>query len=290
MAAPIGGVQQYPTNDACDEAMLQQICSEFEMKPQYLPSLHALLNYDVALLCDDSGSMSLQADDDNPNLTRWAELKQAVNIILRVTAAMGKTVDVYFINRGVFRGVQTWNDVAPQFIRPPGGLTNTVRTLQQMWSDRANAGILQRPFVCHLFTDGHPTNNQGNEDINGFAMWMRNRQCIANTYFAILLCTDAEEVCNMYRPLEYRVSGRFGWSGPTCGIQGVDVTEDYRGERRDILQLRGQRYSFTFGDYIAKCLVGVIDPVVHMIDLPQGASMYRTTYGNGGGGGGCANQ
>ncbi|CUG93658.1 Hypothetical protein, putative [Bodo saltans] len=129
---------------------------------------------------------------------------------------MGKTVDVYFINRGVFRGVQNWNDIAPQFVRPPGGLTNTVRILQQLWSDRANAGILQRPFVCHLFTDGHPTNNQGNEDINGFAMWMRNRQCIANTYFAILLCTDDEEVCNMYRPMEYRVSGRFGWSGPTA--------------------------------------------------------------------------
>lgn len=290
---PLGGVSQaglpppmgglHP--GVCDEAALQQICQEFEMKPQYLPSLHSLLSYDVALICDDSGSMALAADADNPNLSRWAELKQAVQIILRVTAAMGKIVDVYFINRGVFRGVSCWADIAPQFIRPPGGMTNTVAVMQQLWSDRQAGGVMQRPLVVHLFTDGHPTNAFGNEDMNTFAQWLRCRPAIQNTYFAILLCTDDEEVCNMYRPLEYRVQGRFGWTGSTCGIQGVDVTEDYRGEKRDILALRGPRYSFTFGDFIAKCLVGVIDPQVHMVDLPAGSSLYYSSrqYTSGGG-------
>jgi hypothetical protein len=255
------------------------------MKPQYLPSLHSLLAYDVALVCDDSGSMALPADADNPNLSRWAELKQAVQIILRVTAAMGKIVDVYFINRGVFRGITCWSDIAPQFARPPGGMTNTIAVLQRLWQDREQGGVLQRPLVVHLFTDGHPTNSYGNEDMFSFAQWLRCRSCIQNTFFAILLCTDDEEVCNMYRPLEYRVQGRFGWTGSTCGIQGVDVTEDYRGEKRDILSLRGPRYSFTFGDFIAKCLVGVIDPQVHMVDLPAGSSLYFSSrqYNTGGG-------
>ena len=41
------------------------------------------------------------------------------------------------------------------------------------------------------------------------------------------------------------------------------------GETRDVRRARGQRYRFTFGDYICKTMIGAVDPAVHMIDLPQ---------------------
>lgn len=53
------------------------------------------------------------------------------------------------------------------------------------------------------------------------------------------------------------------------GILGVDVSEDYRGETRDVKRTRGRNYRFTFGDYLVKILVGTIDPTVHDIDLPD---------------------
>ena len=103
---------------------------------------------------------------------------------------------------------------------------------------------------------------------------------------SIVLCTDDEEIENIYRPLEYD-------PGMNVGIPGVDVTEDYRGELRDVRRLRGRQYRFTFGDYIGelmyfifecsvgislftnclcrevKTLVGAVDPTVHLIDLPE---------------------
>jgi len=255
----------------------------------YLPSLRRLVAYDVAIICDDSGSMNLPADSDNPNLSRWAELKQSVQILLRITEAMGKTVDVYFLNRGCFYGIVSWSQIAGQFDPRPGGYTNTVAILQLVWMHRQQNQVAERPFVLHLFTDGHPTDENGNENMQTFARWMSTRQFMQNTFIAILLCTDDEEVDAAYRPLEYRVRGQYGWIGATCGVPGVDVTEDYRGEKRDVLALRGQNYSFTFGDFIAKALVGVIDPMVHIIDMPTGTSIYGSRS-LGGGGGGCATQ
>ena len=60
--------------------------------------------------------------------------------------------------------------------------------------------------------------------------------------------------------------------GVNQGIPGVDFTEDYRGERRDVNRTRGRGYPFSFGDYIVKILIGSIDPTIHLIDLPQGGS------------------
>ena len=54
------------------------------------------------------------------------------------------------------------------------------------------------------------------------------------------------------------------------GIRGVDFTEDFRGEIRDVKSTRGRNYPFSFGDYVVKILVGSIDPSIHLIDLPQG--------------------
>eukprot|EP01103_Thecamoeba_quadrilineata_P007948 TRINITY_DN1775_c0_g1_i6.p1 TRINITY_DN1775_c0_g1~~TRINITY_DN1775_c0_g1_i6.p1 ORF type:complete len:219 (-),score=9.32 TRINITY_DN1775_c0_g1_i6:268-924(-) len=127
----------------------------------------------------------------------------------------------------------------------------------EMFSERVNSDHLEKPVIVHIFTDGHPTNDVYREDIN-----------------------DDEDIESSYRPMEYRVRGQFGWTGPTRGIQGVDVTEDYRGELRDVRRLRGYRYPFSFGDYIVKCLLGCVIAELHMIDLPNGVSIYSGGFGN----------
>lgn len=244
------------------------------MKASYAPAVRNLIPHDIALVIDDSGSMAMQADFDNPLATRWFEVRQSVEMILRVVQAMGKTVDVYFLNRGVFRDVGCFSDIAAQFAQNPRGMTNTIAALSQLWRDRHARGVEHVPLVVHIFTDGHPTNDQGVEDMPSFAAWLRHRQHLHSTFIAILLCTNEEEVCASYRALEYRVRGRYGWNSATRGIEGVDVTEDFRNEKQAVLACRGPRYPFSFGDYVVKCLVGAIDPQVHAIDLPLGMSIY----------------
>lgn len=244
------------------------------MRPSYFPALHSLLPHDVALIIDDSGSMAMQADFENPLATRWFEVRRSVEVILRVAGAMEKAVDVYFLNRGVFRDIRQFSDIAAQFVQAPRGMTNTLAAFGELWRDRRSRGLEHRPLVVHLFTDGHPTNDDGHEDVQSFASWLRHRPNLHTTYIAILLCTNEEDVCATYRAMEYRVRGRYGWSAATRGIEGVDVTEDFRNEKQAVLARRGPRYAFSFGDYVVKCLVGAIDPQVHAIDLPAGVSMY----------------
>lgn len=259
--------------DPLTEAV-QKFAFSNEIKAAYIPSLRHLAEYDVALVLDDSGSMSQPADFENPQITRWAELKTSVNLVLQACQAFGKTVDVYFINRGVFRGISSYDQLVQPLSQPPGGGTNTLRVLNQLWADQRISDQRQRPIIIHLFTDGHPTNDYGNEDIQGLATWLMRRPGLHRSFFAVLLCTGDEEVVGAYRPLEYRMTGQWGWRGPTQGIPGVDVTEDYRGELRDIRAMRGAMFRFSMGDYIVKCLVGCVDASVHSVDLPPGASIY----------------
>lgn len=52
---------------------LNQVIQRYEINPQFGQRLHALLNCEIVLLCDDSGSMN--APLQGSNQTRWDELK-----------------------------------------------------------------------------------------------------------------------------------------------------------------------------------------------------------------------
>lgn len=261
------------------EENLQKLIKELDINPIFLPSLRNLFQYDIAAICDDSGSMSAPADQKTPTISRWMELKQSMQILIRIASAFEKSVDVYFLNRGAFRNVQNFEQVHPAFTRPPNGGTNTVRNLNQVWTDKRVTADMPRRLAVYIFTDGHPTNQYGSEDMYGFEVFLRNRVAISRTFLSIILCTDEEEVCNMYRPLEHRMKGQLGWKGPTTGVQGVDVTEDYRGELKYVKALRGENFHYSVADYVVKCMMSAIDPAIQAVELPEGTCIYGDNGG-----------
>eukprot|EP00697_Spironema_sp_BW2_P014698 gnl/Spiro4/5226_TR2636_c0_g1_i1.p1 gnl/Spiro4/5226_TR2636_c0_g1~~gnl/Spiro4/5226_TR2636_c0_g1_i1.p1 ORF type:complete len:553 (+),score=163.42 gnl/Spiro4/5226_TR2636_c0_g1_i1:128-1660(+) len=258
-----------------EQEMLNALIRKHDIRPQLLPALRKLVEFDVILVCDDSGSMLDAADPDTPqSLTRWGELKKSVALIIESHAAIGHPIEaIYFLNQGFINNVSSWAQVQPYFDRDPAGGTNLVQTLTAVWAQHVTPART-RPLLVHIFTDGTPTNAQGLEDEVGLVLWLSNRAQIRTTFISFILCTDDEDTDATYRPFEYRVQEQLGWSGPTCGIINVDVTEDYRGELVDVRRLRGPDYHFSFGDYVVKCLVGSFDPWVHQIDLPAGVSVY----------------
>ena len=64
------------------------------------------------------------------------------------------------------------------------------------------------------------------------------------TFFSIVLCTNDEEVEEIYHKIEK--------------VAGVDLSLNYRGEKKQILQQRGSNFRFTFGDYVTKVMVFII--------------------------------
>jgi hypothetical protein len=244
------------------EIALLEFQNRYEINPRWMQSLSKIVQYDSVLVLDDSGSMRDLADPDvSSQLTRWDELKTTVKIIIEAHSILGIAMDIYFINRGVYKQITHFEQLSLVFADPPNGKTNLVNVLNLVANDHINVDM-GKSLIVHLLTDGHPTNSSGQEDMQGLASWLRTRKCINKTFFSIILCCDDEDLERPYRALEYNPR-------LNRGVPGVDVSEDYRGESRDIRRTRGYRYKFTFGDYVVKTLVGAIDPAVHLIDLPE---------------------
>jgi transcription elongation factor Elf1 len=265
------GVRKQVTTKAMDPPVellsnLSRFAMEKEIKPSYVPLLAKLAAYDVVVVCDDSGSMGEAASDDSP-LTRWQELKQDVRMLLSALQWFGKPADFYFLNEGRCTDVRSYEQVAFMFDRDPSGATPIVRTLRNVWRDRHVSVGVERPLLVFLFTDGLPSGESLDD-------WIRRRPNPQSTFFSIVLCTDDDGIDAVYRRLECRVPGQYGWTGALQGAVGVDVTSDFRGELRDVRRARGSDFPFSRGDYMVKCLIGAIDPAVHAVDLPAGASIY----------------
>ncbi len=49
-------------------------------------------------------------------------------------------------------------------------------------------------------------------------------------------------------------------------IQRLDVVDDFRNEKHEILRSQGSYFRFSYGDYVVKSLVGSIDPSIDNLD------------------------
>ena len=49
-------------------------------------------------------------------------------------------------------------------------------------------------------------------------------------------------------------------------MSNLDVIDDYRSERDEVRKAKGSSFSFTFGDYVVKSLIGSIDPELDNLD------------------------
>ncbi len=49
-------------------------------------------------------------------------------------------------------------------------------------------------------------------------------------------------------------------------IPRLDVVDDFRNEKLEIIRAQGIRFKFSFGDYIVKSLIGSIDPEMDNMD------------------------
>jgi len=243
-------------------AALENFRLKYEINPKYAAMLQKIANYQSVIIADDSGSMNDIAEPDtDSSVTRWQELKQTLQIIVEAHAVFDLSCDIYFINRGFVRNVRQFSEVQPYLVENPHGGTNTLNILNMISANYVGVDM-GKPLILHILTDGHPTNVNGQEDMNGVAVWLRNRPMPKKFPVSIILCTDDEGVERAYRALEFNPK-----SSSSTAIPGVDVSADYRGEAREVRETRGRGYRFSFGDYIVKFLVGSIDPTIHDIDL-----------------------
>ena len=188
------------------------------------------------------------------NGTRWDELRSIVQIIVEIgTVFDSNGVDVHFLNRQPMLNVTDNRQVMESFSQRPGGLTPLTTTLRRIFQSAASKPGADKRLLVFVATDGEPTDTNGTVDIRSLENLMRNERNANTTYVTFLACTDDEE----------NVAYLSQWDK---AMMNVDVVDDYKTEREEVRRNKGHNFPFSFGDYVAKALLGAVDPQMDSLD------------------------
>ena len=105
--------------------------------------------------------------------------------------------------------------------------------------------INERNLLFIIFTDGSPNseNLSSSDAINEFKKALEDRNPIYRIFVTIVACTDDE----------YSLKYLNNWDNT---IPNLDVVDDYESEKKEIHSAAKADTMFTYGDYIAKILLG----------------------------------
>lgn len=84
----------------------------------------------------------------------------------------------------------------------------------------------------------------GNEALSNFKSILEKRD--ERVFTSIIICTDDENSVDYLNKWDKE-------------LKNLDIVDDFRTERNEIRKIKGYNYSYSFGDYVVKSLMGGID-------------------------------
>ncbi len=237
------------------DAAISKISCELDLQKAMAKRLQKLRDFEIVIVCDDSGSMLTPVD--GTQRTRWDELCEIAKVVLNIGVIFDSNgVDIYFLNRGSFSKVKDPKVVDKFFQTPPSGYKPLVPVLNKIFKSQLADRGRDKKLLVFVATDGVPTDEDGNENIDELERTMQEKRQAETTYVSFLLCTD-DPTC-----VDYLTE----WDRT---MENVDVTDDFHTERDKILRhSKKDDYHFSRGDYVVKALVGAIDPEIDGLDEP----------------------
>jgi hypothetical protein len=208
----------------------------------------------------------MNATVDNTMKTRWDELKNVVTEVLDISLIFDPIgMDVHFLNRNTLTNVRDINTLVPHFRSSPAGGTPLVTKLNEISRMYQTADYYRISKLLIIATDGEPSDDEHNYP--GFKNIMR--QLVEQGYhIAFLVCTDNEDQIAYLNDIDRL-------------YQQVDVTDDYLTEKRQIQGVQGNKFKFSYGDYIVKLLAGSFVNSLDSLDehkLPVAKSRNKYNY------------
>lgn len=233
---------QTPTQQnilADKQSRLDTLCVRHDISSMFKTLLWNLNEKHIIFLCDDSGSMNARVD--NSVKTRWDELKHVVTEVLDISLIFDPLgIDVHFLNRQPLHNARDINKLVPYFRNNPSGGTPLVTKLNEISRLYGTAAYYKISKLLIIATDGEP--NDDDPNYTGFKSIIR--QLVEQGYhIAFLICTDNESQVEYLNDIDKL-------------YQQVDVTDDYITEKRQIQNVQGNKFKFSYGDYIVKLLAG----------------------------------
>lgn len=236
-----------------------EILRKHEISDDFAKRLQKLHGFKIVFILDDSGSMNTILQDSPLNTsnsqckaTRWDELQSFANISIEVATLFDENgCDVYFLNRTPIQSVKNSSELTVHFRSKPNGFTPLAKCLNTVLSDNTPVILNEKKLLIIIATDGEPTDQTGKADVAEFKRILKSRG--PRVFTTIVVCTDDEESVKYLNKWDRN-------------LPNLDVVDDYRNERSEIRRAKGSSYSFSFGDYVVKSLIGSIDPELDQLD------------------------
>jgi hypothetical protein len=219
------------------------LSSKYELSESSKDHLGNLLRFRVKILADDSSSMNTKSDAQGYP-TRFHELKDGVELIRDIVVSVtNKPIDIYFLNRENRENVTSTEDVEQLFREAPNGHTHLITRVSQILSRIPD----NEETLLIIATDGEP--NDGT--VAGLKKVLQAKPDYV--YVSFLACTDEDNVMEMLNDIDNTV-------------KNVDVTDDYRNEKKQILAVQGKSFPFSRGDWAMKLMLGAVIPYYDKLD------------------------
>lgn len=228
-----------------------EIMRKFDINGIFARHLNKLQGFKIVLICDDSTSMK---ETLLKGQTKWDELRTNVAIVIEVASAFNCACDVLFLNRMGLRNVKNVRELNEQFSRPPEGCTPLTKSFN-IAIENNRAELRECKLLIIVFTDGCPTSDQlsDKEAITEFKNALKYRTPIERIFVTIVACTDDE----------YSLKYLNNWDNK---IKYLDVVDDYESEKKEIYAAKRIDTAFTYGNYVAKILLGSFVKEIDQLD------------------------
>jgi hypothetical protein len=235
-------------------AKLDMICTQLDLSEKSRTALRQLEGCDIVLVPDDSGSMQTPLGHQSvqgKSYTRWDEQSKIIRHVIDLGSCLCRDgISLYFLNKGVIRGVTDHSQVDMWLADGPNGATPLCGTLRAIMSERKSQ-LEERKLLIITLSDGCP-NGPGDESVATLERILTKERHL-NVYNGFVLMTDQRKDIEHIDEI-----------GDT--VKRFDVTDIYPIEMPEVKAARGKDYPFSYGDYIVKMLLGAMDPLNFNLD------------------------
>lgn len=226
-----------------------EVFTKHDINPKHWDKLMILTRFDIYIIGDDSGSMATPVDDErDTSRTRWTELLEMMNLVVDLASVLdGDGITVSLLNAGTITGVKSVKDSRYRKLikRGPHGGTPLVRALKE-----AIASQTDKPLLIIMATDGEPSD--GGPGHQKFTETIFGRDG-SKVFISILACTDDDNAVNYL-------------NGIDKDDATLDVLDDYRNERKEVLHVQGSDFKYTLSDHFVRCMLGPVHSKYDKLD------------------------
>ena len=215
---------------------IKDVFSKYDIDQLFNDKLQMLDQFKIVLLCDDSVSMNTSISKTE---TRWSNLKKTIEIIYNLSSIFEKNkdgLDLYFLNRSGRCNVKDINIIDGLLKQEPYGKTPLKKKCSQIFKRYQNKKIL-----LIITTDGNPTDDNGNVEINEFIKCLKTRDS-NNIYISILSCSDNDNEISYLDKVN------------KCS-NNIYILDNYKENH----EYESNLIQYTFGTHITKLFINIFE-------------------------------